>query len=95
MSLVHAKQNGTEILLSDNMFLSHRVPIASKLLKKAGEPNELKFYFESAWLRGKKEEAENGGPMGLCELFTFLSSFSPRSSFVRSFADPCPLARFP
>jgi len=74
-------KNGHEILLSENMFLSHRVPISSKLLKKAGEPNELQFYFESAWLRGKKEEAENGGPLGLCELSLVSSS---QLSFVRS-----------
>lgn len=48
------------------MFLSHRVTIDKKLLKKAGEPNELKLCFESAWARGKKEEAENGGKLGLC-----------------------------
>ncbi|KAL7409700.1 glycoside hydrolase family 2 protein [Mrakia frigida] len=57
--------NGVFFFFTTNMFLSHRVPIPKKLLKNAGEANELKFFFESAWLRGKKEEAENGGPMGL------------------------------
>ena len=49
------------------MFLSHRVPIKTTSFNKHGETNELKLVFESAWVRGKKEEAENGGKLGLCE----------------------------
>lgn len=76
-------QNGEKILLSTNMFLSHRIPIPKKLLKNAGEANELKFFFESAWLRGKKEEAENGGPMGLCESFSdFVVVVLDRADFL-------------
>jgi hypothetical protein len=59
-------QNGKEILLAENMFLSHRVSIRKGLLNKAGEKNVLRLEFESAWLRGKREEAENGGKLGLC-----------------------------
>ncbi len=43
--------NGSKILESDNMFLSHRVDVTS-LLKEDG--NELVVHFDSAYLRGWK-----------------------------------------
>ncbi|KAI0194724.1 family 2 glycosyl hydrolase [Xylaria flabelliformis] len=41
--------NGTEILKSDNMFISHRVDVTSLLR----ETNELEIHFDSAMLRGR------------------------------------------
>jgi hypothetical protein len=46
------------------MFHAHRVPVARDALKADG--NELRLEFESAFLRGKQEERENGGKLGLC-----------------------------
>ncbi len=43
--------NGTKILESDNMFLSHRVDVTSVLGEKE---NELVIHFDSAYLRGWK-----------------------------------------
>ncbi|KAI1820123.1 glycoside hydrolase family 2 protein [Xylaria intraflava] len=42
--------NGTEILKSDNMFVSHRVDVASQLK----DTNELVIHFDSAMLRGRE-----------------------------------------
>src|SRR5581483_7982302 len=49
--------NGTQILVSDNMFVSQRVQIQSLL--KPGS-NELRILFESALRRGKEREAQYG-----------------------------------
>lgn len=42
--------NGTEILTSDNMFISHRVNV-THLLK---DTNDLEIHFDSAMLRGRE-----------------------------------------
>ncbi len=47
--------NGKEILKSDNMFLSHRVPV-KELLNGPDEDNELSIIFESALKRVKELE---------------------------------------
>ncbi|KDR83785.1 hypothetical protein GALMADRAFT_133195 [Galerina marginata CBS 339.88] len=47
------KLNGEVILQSENQFISHRVPVKSKL--KAG-PNDLVLHFESAFLKGRDIE---------------------------------------
>ncbi|KAF5322547.1 hypothetical protein D9619_000300 [Psilocybe cf. subviscida] len=49
--------NGEEILKSDNQFISHRVPVKSKL--KAGS-NEILLHFESAFLKGRDIEKQHG-----------------------------------
>ncbi|KAI3327859.1 glycoside hydrolase family 2 protein [Xylariaceae sp. AK1471] len=41
--------NGTEILKSDNMFVSHRIDVTSQLK----DTNELEIHFDSAMLRGR------------------------------------------
>src|SRR5437588_1561262 len=49
--------NGTQVLVSDNMFISHRVPISSLLLSGR---NVLHILFESALRCGKEREARYG-----------------------------------
>ncbi|HLG78189.1 MAG TPA: glycoside hydrolase family 2 protein [Ktedonobacteraceae bacterium] len=49
--------NGTQVLQSDNMFLSHRIPVKSLL--RPGE-NSLFIAFRSAWNVGKELEATHG-----------------------------------
>jgi beta-mannosidase len=49
--------NGTQVLVSDNMFVSHRVPLSSLL--QPGR-NVLHILFESALRRGKEREAHYG-----------------------------------
>jgi len=49
--------NGSEILVSDNMFVPHRVEVRD-LLRPAG--NDLEISFQSAWRRGKEREAAGG-----------------------------------
>lgn len=49
--------NGTQILVSDNMFVPQRVPV--KTLLRPGQ-NELRILFESALRRGKEREAHYG-----------------------------------
>ncbi|KAF4620078.1 hypothetical protein D9613_005220 [Agrocybe pediades] len=51
------KLNGDIILSSENQFISHRVPVKSKL--KAG-PNDLLIQFESAFLKGRDIEKVHG-----------------------------------
>lgn len=48
------------------MFISHRYAVRD-LLKDGS--NELVLKFRSAWVEAKKEEAANGGPKALCELY--------------------------
>ncbi len=49
--------NGAQVLVSDNMFISHRVPVSSLL--QPG-PNSIQILFESALRRGKEREAQHG-----------------------------------
>lgn len=49
--------NGQQILFSDNMFVTHRIPVDAHL--RAGD-NELLILFESALRVGKAREAERG-----------------------------------
>lgn len=51
--------NGSQVLVSDNMFVPHRIPITSLL--HTGR-NELRILFESAWQRGKALEQQYGAP---------------------------------
>ncbi|WQF85667.1 Putative glycoside hydrolase, family 2, immunoglobulin-like beta-sandwich [Colletotrichum destructivum] len=46
--------NGTEILRSDNMFLSHRVGVSRLLKRGDGGENVLEIVFDSALLRGRQ-----------------------------------------
>ncbi|KAF7313298.1 Beta-mannosidase B [Mycena chlorophos] len=49
--------NGTEILRTENQFVSHRVPVKQHL--KDG-PNELVIHFDSAFAKGRELEKQNG-----------------------------------
>jgi len=49
--------NGQQILVSDNMFIAHRIPVQAHLLP--GD-NELRIVFESALRLGKVREAKMG-----------------------------------
>jgi beta-mannosidase len=49
--------NGEQVLVSDNMFVSHRVPVSTLL--RPGR-NSLQILFESALRRGKEREAQYG-----------------------------------
>lgn len=49
--------NGEQILVSDNMFVPHRVPVTHLLREKH---NELHIVFESALRRGEEREEEYG-----------------------------------
>lgn len=53
--------NGKNVATTSNMFMAHRVDVAS-LLKAS---NSLELRFAAPLLAAKKEEAENGGPMAL------------------------------
>lgn len=52
------KLNGTKILSTDNMFCEYRVPVKDML--KFGEENVLEISFDSALLRARELEKENG-----------------------------------
>ncbi|KAL2862477.1 beta-mannosidase [Aspergillus lucknowensis] len=56
-TFAHVRLNGVTILKSENMFLSHRIPITSMLYQPGS--NQLVIDFDSALLRGRELEKQH------------------------------------
>ncbi|KAK8844526.1 hypothetical protein IAR55_006372 [Kwoniella newhampshirensis] len=54
--------NGKSVTTTENMFLSHRVPVKDTIKAKG---NELELRFASPWHEARLAEENNGGPMPL------------------------------